>query len=145
MHQKITHTSRFDYVTASVIEEYNLRKNKPHDTLNLGGRRSYRQICFRQLHIPLTSPAKVTYSLAWHCSLFPCSGEPKLLSEHELSIPTRRQPLHALPKDKLELHVYLIFSDMDICGCIIIYSIYVRRDFIKAQNSFSLSSSSYIS
>lgn len=29
MHQKITHTSRFAYATASVITEYNVCKNKP--------------------------------------------------------------------------------------------------------------------
>lgn len=42
MHQKITHTSRFAYATASVITEYNVCKNKTQDILNLGGRRSYR-------------------------------------------------------------------------------------------------------
>lgn len=33
MHQKYTHTSRFDYVTANVMKEYNVCTTKTQDIL----------------------------------------------------------------------------------------------------------------
>jgi hypothetical protein len=39
-------------------------------------------------------------------------------------------------KGKIEFHAFLIFSDRGMCNCIITYSIYVRRDFIKGTKFF---------
>ena len=106
---EITHTSRFAYATASGMTEYNACKKKPRHSTS---RR--KEIISVDMLQTISQPSNILSNhylvIILALQSVSCSGESKLLSEHELPIPNRRAIECAAVKTKWSFMYFLYLS-----------------------------------